>query len=136
METTSDAKISDATTDDVKTLGKSSAALVANIIYAIGVVVFLVLVGFVAFGAGIVPHPDAMIAWSASEIATIALAVGTIPMFFACMAVYHFNHLKQSVHRKRNLFLVFLPTFLCGIPLLYFIVIVAIILIEVVAHGM
>ncbi len=95
-----------------------TAKVVSNTVYAIGAVIFAVLIGLVIFGAEIIPDPNAMIAWSMREAAVVGLAVGTIPMLFACMAVYKFNGIKQSTHKARNLFLIFLPAFICGACLL------------------
>ena len=98
----------------------SALKMIANVMYSVGIVICVVLAYFVLFGANLIPYPDpnAMIQWSMHEYAIVGLAVGAIPMILACMAVYKFNKIKQSQHRKRNLLLVFLPGFLCGVSLL------------------
>lgn len=53
------------------------------------------------------------------ELAFIWLAFGTVPMVLACMAVYKFNDLKNSIHKKRNFILIFLPEFICSACALY-----------------
>jgi membrane protease YdiL (CAAX protease family) len=95
-----------------------TAKLLSNITYIIGVAVFLVLLGFVLFGANYIPYPDHMMRYSMRDIAFIYLAVGAIPMLLVSIAVYNFNDVKTSKHKKRNLILLFLPGFLCGICLL------------------
>lgn len=53
------------------------------------------------------------------ELAFIWLAFGTVPMVLACMAVYKFNDLKNSIHKKRNFILIFLSGFICSACALY-----------------
>jgi flagellar biosynthesis protein FliQ len=45
--------------------------------------------------------------------------MGAIPMLLACMAVYKFNGIKTSLHKKRNFTLIFLPGFVCTGCMLY-----------------
>jgi hypothetical protein len=100
---------------------QNSVRIVSNVIYSIGIVIFTALVGFYLFGAGIVPYPDAMIPYSMRDFSFVGLAIGSIPMFIAAMAVYKFNQVKQSIHRKRNFLLLFSPVFICGFCLVFLI---------------
>ncbi len=111
-----------------------SAKLISILVYSVGLIVFLALVGFVIFGADLIYNPDAMLPLSMREIAFVGLAAGAVPMLFASMAVYKFNNLKQSAHKKRSLFFVFLPTFLCGLCLIVVGAIVLIALIKGLLH--
>ena len=95
-----------------------TAKRISNGVYALGIAVFLALVCLVAFGANLVPNPDAMIPWSMRDIAFVGLAAGSVPMLFACMSVYKYNRIRETAKKKRNFFLIFLPCFLCGVCLL------------------
>ena len=113
---------------------KKIAKTLSNAVYSIGVVIFIFLLCLVLFGTSIIPNPDAMIPWSMREIAFVGLAIGAIPMFLACMAVYKLNDIKQSMHNKRNSLLVFLPGFLCGVCLLVVIGLIVIMFIQALLH--
>jgi uncharacterized membrane protein YdcZ (DUF606 family) len=91
-----------------------TAKIIANTIYAIGAVIALALVCVSLFGSSEPMNPEAMLPFSRKEQAFIGLAVGSIPMLLACMAVYKFNKVKESLHKKRTFCLVFLPGFVCG----------------------
>ena len=106
----------------------------SNIIYAIGVLIFAALVGMWIFGANTVPYPEAMIPYSLREQAFIWLAFGAIPMILASMAVYKFNAVKRSMHRKRNFVLIFAPGFVCGVCLLVILGIFAIMVVQGILH--
>ena len=91
-----------------------TARMTANIIYAVGVVIALALVCVFIFGSSNPINPEAMVAFSLKDQAFIGLAIGSIPMLLACMAVYKFSKVKESSHKKRTFCLVFLPGFVCG----------------------
>ncbi len=110
------------------------AKKLANSVYALGLAAFLVLAGFVLFGAGIVPSPEAMIAWSMREIAFVGLAFGAIPMVLAGVAVYRLNEVKQSEHKRRNSILIFAPGLLCGACLLFVLGLLAFMMIQAIMH--
>lgn len=99
--------------------------ITANIIYAVGAIIALVLVCVFLFGSSEPLNPEAMIAFSWKEQAFIGLAIGSIPMFLACMAVYRFNNVKESPNKKRTFCLVFLPGFVCGACALFIVGILA-----------
>jgi hypothetical protein len=71
-----------------------------------------------------------MIPWSLRDIAFVGLAVGAVPMLSACMAVYKFNNIRLNTHKKRDMILLFLPGFLCGICLLVVISMLIIMMIQ------
>ncbi|NLD47118.1 MAG: hypothetical protein GX660_07950 [Clostridiaceae bacterium] len=98
-----------------------SARIIANIVYGIGVAVVVSLACIALFGSTQIINPDAMIPFTWKERAFIGLSFGTIPMLLACMAVYKFNAIKNSMHKKRNFFLIFLPGFICGACALFII---------------
>ena len=88
-----------------------SAKTISNIIYLVGVICVLVLTITAIFGSDELSNPNAMVSLNFS--AFICLIVGMFPMFFACMAVYIFNDIKNSKHKKRNFILIFSPGFIC-----------------------
>ena len=93
--------------------------IASNIIYSIGAAIALALGAISLFGSNETIHPDNMIPYSCRSGAFLWLALGTVPMLLACMAVYKFNDIKNSVHKKRNFALVFLPGFICTACALY-----------------
>ncbi len=107
-----------------------TAKILSNVVYGFGLLIFLALAGLVLFGANYSPYPDAMISWSLREIAFVGLAVGAVPMLFACMAVYKFNHIRHSAHKRRDFTLIFLPCFLCGACLAFVLGLFAIMMIQ------
>jgi|AGTN01.2.fsa_nt_gi hypothetical protein len=92
---------------------------ISNIVYAIGVAIVLSLSAIALFGSNEIINPDAMLPISWREQAFMWLVFGTIPMLLACMAVYKFNDIKNSSHRKRGFILIFLSGFICSACALY-----------------
>jgi hypothetical protein len=90
------------------------AKIISNVVFTIGAIITLVLVCLALFGSSEPINPEAMLALSWREEAFVWLAFGFIPMILACIAVYKFNKIKESLNRKRNFCLVFLPGFVCG----------------------
>ena len=88
--------------------------IVTNAVYTVGVVITLCLGTISLFGSNKSIDPTAMIPITWKERAFIWLALGTVPMLMACMAVYKFNAIKNSTHKKRNFILIFLPGFICS----------------------
>lgn len=100
--------------------------IVSNGVYIIGAAIALSL-GFVSlFGSNETMNPEAMIPVTWKERAFMGLAFGAIPMLLACMAVYRFNEIKNSVHKKRNFVLIFLPGFICSACMLFIISVVVV----------
>ncbi|NLU51772.1 MAG: hypothetical protein GXX10_02760 [Clostridiaceae bacterium] len=91
-----------------------SARIISNVVYGIGVAMVATLVFVALFGSNQVTNPDAMIPYTWKELAFMWLAIGTLPMLLACMAVYRYNEIKNSTNKKRNFLLIFLPGFICG----------------------
>ena len=88
--------------------------LILNAVYSVGVLIVLYLGIVSLFGSSEVMNPDAMLPYTYKERAFLLLALGTIPMLLACMAVYKFNAVKNSIHKKRNFVFIFLPGFICS----------------------
>jgi hypothetical protein len=103
-----------------------TAKMISNTIYGVGVAIVAACIGCLLFGRNITPFPEAMLAFTLSEIASFWLAIGSIPMVLACMAVYKFNGIKSSSHKKRNFVLVFLPGFVCAASAVFWIVVLII----------
>lgn len=95
--------------------------IISDAIYSIGVIIVLLLIALAVFGSNEYRDPTAMIPLTWKQLAIIWLAFGAIPMLLACIAVYKFNDIKISLHKKRNFFLVFLPGFICSGCILYWI---------------
>lgn len=90
-----------------------TARLIGNTVYGIGVVIVVSLGWIALFGSTQIINPDAMLPITRKEQAFMWLALGTIPMLLACTAVYKLNVMKNSLHKKRNFFLIFVPGFIC-----------------------
>lgn len=82
--------------------------LVFTAIYAGGTAAVAVLVLLTAIGAGYVLFPEAMLPMELRELASAWLAIGFLPMLFACIQFY-------KVVRRRA---VFLPAGVCLLALL------------------
>lgn len=90
-----------------------SAKNISNVIYSVGVLIVLCLAVITLFGSNEAINPDSMIPLTWKEQSFIFLSIGTIPMFLACIAVYKFNGVKNSQHKKRNFIFIFLPGIIC-----------------------
>ena len=88
--------------------------ILSNAIYSVGVLVVICLSGICLFGPNKAVNPDAMLPITWKTDAFIWLAFGSNPMLLACMAVYKFNDIKNSIHKKRSFILIFLPGFVCS----------------------
>jgi hypothetical protein len=95
--------------------------IISNIIYSIGIFIVLCLGGLCLFGLNETVNINAMIPLTWREMAFVWLSFGSIPMLLVCMAVYKFNNIKTSVHKKRNFIIIFLPGFICAICMLFII---------------
>ncbi len=89
--------------------GTKTVRLISNTIYAIGSAVALTLSIISLFGPNEAVFPMTMIPFAYKELAFIWLAFGTVPMLLASMAVYKFNDMKNSAHKKRYFIFIFLP---------------------------
>lgn len=98
-----------------------TAKIISNIVYGIGVGMVVALGCIALFGPTQTVNPNAMIPFTWREQAFLWLAFGSIPMLLSCMAVYKFNTLKDSSHKKRNLILVFVPGIICAVCALFII---------------
>ena len=109
---------------------KKAAKIVSNVAYSIGVVIFATLALMYIFGANYVPFPNNMLPLSLREIAFEYAAFGAIPMIAACIAVYRFNDVKKSSHKKRNTVIIFFPGIVCGICFLFIIGVIVLMLLK------
>ena len=113
---------------------KKAAKIISNLAYGIGVAIFAALVLLYIFGANYVPFPNNMLPISLREIAFEYAAFGAIPMIVACIAVYHFNDVKKSSHKKRNTLIIFFPGAVCSICFLYMAGIILIMIVKAILH--
>jgi hypothetical protein len=95
--------------------------IISNAIYTVGVVIVLCLGTINIFGSNEPINSSAMIPFTWKEQAFIWLALGTVPMILACMAVYKFNAMRSSIHKNRNFIFIFLPGFICSACALFLI---------------
>ena len=87
--------------------------IISIVIYFAGVAAVLCLTALFVFGSAIVPNPDAMLPMTLRDMSALWLAVGSLPMFLASIVFYNLNNIKNSAHKKRNSFFVFLPSLIC-----------------------
>jgi hypothetical protein len=88
--------------------------MVATIIYIIGTLITFILFVVYLSHTKIVLNPNAMIPMYLYEEAFIWLAFGVIPMALACYAVYRSYGICECFNAKRNTFLIFIPSMICG----------------------
>ena len=88
--------------------------ITSNAIYTVGVAIVLCLGIISIFGSNKTIDSTAMIPFTWQEQAFTWLALGNVPMLLACMAVYKFNAIKNSIQKKRNFIFIFLPGFICS----------------------
>ncbi len=88
--------------------------IISNAVYTVGVVIALCLGTISLFGFDETINSTAMLPFNWKEQAFIWLSLGTVPMLLVCMAVYKFNAIKNSTHKKRNFIFIFLPGFICS----------------------
>lgn len=98
-----------------------TARIISNTFYGLGAVMAASLVCIALFGPTQVVSTDAMLPFTWKERAFIWLALGSIPMLLTCIAVYKLNVTENSVHKKRNFFLIFAPGFICAACALFII---------------
>ena len=87
---------------------------ISNTAYSVGVFIVLCLGAISLFGLNEVMNSDAMLPFTYKDRAFFFLVLGTVPMLLACMAVYKFNAVKNSIRKKRNFVFIFLPGFICS----------------------
>lgn len=92
---------------------------ISIVIYTIGIVITLCLGTISLLGSNEPIDSTAMIPFTRKEQAFICLALGAVPMLLACMAVYKFNAIKNSTHKRRNFLFIFIPGFVCSACALY-----------------
>ena len=88
--------------------------IISNTVYFVGTLIVLYLGAIMLFGSNEVMNPDAMLPFTYKDRALFFLVLGTFPMLLACMAVYEFNTVKNSIRKKRNFIFIFLPGFICS----------------------
>ena len=106
---------------------EKNANAISQIVYSIGIFCVIVLVAVSFWGSGwslvvdsdfnqthFSPYfyldPGARI--PVNHIGGFGLAIGTIPMILACVAVYKYN-VDKSKHKYRKIGLIFLPAYVC-----------------------
>ena len=93
---------------------RNKIKIIGNIVYTLGVAIVIMLCMGALFGSEEVNYDSGdMLPMHQKETSFIALAVGTAPMLLASDAVYTFNNIRTSRHKKRNFILIFLPGFIC-----------------------
>ena len=91
-------------------------------IYGIGTLSTLILLLIIVLKIDIVPFPDSMLPMRLYEVASIWLAIASIPMLMINILFYiSYKNLKTS-HKKRNTILIYTPTIICFVTLFYWIV--------------
>ena len=96
------------------------AKITINIIYGFGLLCLIISIGCLAFGADIVPYPEAMIPSSLSYYGFFAMACGFIPFAITTHIVYRLNGIKDFPNYKIRRFFLFLPSAICGVCFLIF----------------
>ena len=95
------------------------ARIIITVNYCIGVVFVAALVVLIFIGQGKTPAPDAVIAYTVAEAATVILAIGSFPMTVVSVLMMKTYEIKKTAHKVRNGLLVFIPDMICGASLLF-----------------
>ncbi len=95
----------------------------ADLVYALGVAICLILIVTALFGSTAVINPDAMLPITHRERAFGFLAAGAAPMLVACAVVYRLHRFHHQPHRWRNAGLIFLPGAICAACALFLVAI-------------
>ncbi|WP_207753455.1 hypothetical protein [Sporosalibacterium faouarense] len=78
--------------------------IISNVIYTAGIITVLYLGVICLFGSNEVVDSTAMIPFTWKERAFIWIALGTVPMNIACIAVYKFNSIANSAQKKAEFY--------------------------------
>lgn len=103
---------------------KKNSVKIIDIVYGLGVLIVIYHLGLALFKGNVVPYPEAMLPSTYLEIVSFRLALGAIPMILASISFWHGNCLGQSRHRKRNFIFAFLPSVICLLCMIFYMVIV------------
>lgn len=87
--------------------------LISNVFYVLGAFIILCLVIIGIFGSNVPINSSSMLLFTWKESTFMWLGFGALPMLLACLTVYNLNDVKASIHKNRNLALIFLPGFIC-----------------------
>lgn len=79
-------------------------------VYGIGTAAVFVLLMLVLFRSSVVLNPDAMLPMELHELASIWLALGSIPMLVFSALLYDIH---KREHGRRSAILLFLPSAVC-----------------------
>ncbi len=106
---------------DVKKAAGKLVRIFVNTMYFIGAAITLVLTIIFLFGSNEIVNSEAMLPRTWKEEAFVWLALGSVPMLLACAGVYSLYDIKNSLHKKRNFLLLFLPGFICSACMIFII---------------
>ena len=87
--------------------------ILANIIYGIGVAIFVALFLMYIFGADYIPNPEAMLPSTLRGVAFIYAAVGALPMLGVTIVVYFLNDIGEKKLNKLYKVVFFFPAAVC-----------------------
>lgn len=100
-------------------------------------VIYVIGIGFTVYYAvrfGLqsdhVAYPDAMIPFTDSEIAFTRMAMGCPLMMLSAFSMMWVYDLKHTQHPRRNSVLIFLPAVIDGIPFLFVVGFIIVLIIE------
>lgn len=104
--------------------------MLCTIIYIIGICC-VCYYGFVFLSHNqTIKNPEAMLPFTEYESAFCMLGFGAIPMVASCFSMCWAYSLKHTKHKKRNIFLIFIPAIPCTICFMFIGVLILIMLVE------
>ena len=92
---------------------KKARKIIISVIYGLGVLIVLILLGLVLSRAQGAQNPDAMLPMELHAAAGLLLALGFFPMLGAGVLFYFAHGVHKRGHRVRNTVLLSLPAAIC-----------------------
>jgi hypothetical protein len=87
--------------------------IIISVVYAFGVVIFIVLIAMFLIGPSKAINPNAMIPYTWKDRAFIAMGFVALPLLITSCLFYRTHDIKNSPTKKRDTILIFIPGVLC-----------------------
>lgn len=94
---------------------------IITMIYGIGVIIVLILLGCMFSSPHIILNPDSMLPMELHELSSIWLALGFVPMIVITILFYKVHQISQNYHKIINSIIVYIPSVICLLCFIYWI---------------
>lgn len=103
---------------------KRIMAKVIDAAYFLGAAVIVYHLGLALFAGNRIPYPDAMLPTDYLEIVLLRLAIGAVPETLVSVLFYRLHGFSSKEHLMRNRILVFLPSVICLLCLIFYVALI------------